>query len=342
MKRGWNLLGSMLLQFDLDAEQSVGWKGGSLFVALLGIHGGPFTDRVGDFQTVSNIEAFPTVKLLEVRLEQAFSEQLALTLGLLALDSDFDIRSSAELFVHSSPGTGGDLGQVGINGPGIFPVGALGGQLRYQNEGWYGQVAVVDGVPGDPDNPVGNTFRLSSEEGAFVIGELGHVWSDDFGELGKLGFGAWGFTETLETHSDPNRLSSNRGAYLTLEQSLFRESEESAQGLVGYLRTGVAEGSVNPIQTFVGAGLVYTGAFPGRDEDRLGLAVNSGFASREYMDSGPFESHETALELTYALAVNENVAIQPSVQYIINPGFDPALQNSLVLGLLGTFKFATE
>ena len=50
----------------------------------------------------------------------------------------------------------------------------------------------------------------------------------------------------------------------------------------------------------------------------------------------------TALELTYALAVNENVAIQPSVQYIINPGFDPALQNSLVLGLLGTFKFATE
>ena len=175
-----------------------------------------------------------------------------------------------------------------------------------------------------------------------MIGELGHVWSDDFGELGKLGFGAWGFTETLETHSDPNRLSSNRGAYLTLEQSLFRESEESAQGLVGYLRTGVAEGSVNPIQTFVGAGLVYTGAFPGRDEDRLGLAVNSGFASREYMDSGPFESHETALELTYALAVNENVAIQPSVQYIINPGFDPALQNSLVLGLLGTFKFATE
>ncbi len=70
-------------------------------MALLAIHGGPFTDRVGDFQTVSNIEAVATARLFEFGYEQAWSEQWDLVIGLLALDSDFDLRSSAGLFVHS-------------------------------------------------------------------------------------------------------------------------------------------------------------------------------------------------------------------------------------------------
>ncbi len=187
---------------------------------------------------------------------------------------------------------------------------------------------------------IGNTFRFTPGEGLLVIGEFGHGWSDEFGELGKVGVGAWGFTAEFETHLEDG-LSSNRGAYLTLEKSLFREDDSSSQGLVGYLRTGVAEGRVNPIETFVGAGLVYTGPLPGRDEDRLGLAVNSGFASQEFIQAGPHERHETALELTYAFAVNDHVSIQPGLQYIINPGFDPEREDSLVVGLRGVFTFAS-
>lgn len=342
VERGSDLLGSILLDFKLDAEAAMGWKGASFEASVLGVHGGPFTDRVGDFQTVSNVEAPPTVSLFRLYYEQKFfEEQLSFLVGLYNVDSEFDTRDSAEVFVHSSPGTGGDLGQLGLNGPGIYPVGALGARVRYQNRGWYGQMAMVEGVPGDPDDPFGTTLRLDRDEGLFVIGEFGHVWSDEHGPLGKAAFGAWGFTTEFETHLDPDLGAGNRGAYLSLEKTFHRE-EDPEQGLAGFLRAGVASGRVNPIETYLGGGLVYTGLFEGRDQDRLGLAFNTGFAGKEYLRSGAYDGHETALELTYAFNLNDNLSLQPEVQYILNPGFDASLDNSLVLGLRAVATFSTN
>jgi porin len=340
LEQGSDVLGSLLLELSVDAEKAFGLTGGSFTVGVLGIHGGPFSDRVGDYQTVSNIEAPKTVNLLTAFYEQMFlDDRLSISAGLLNIDSEFDTRTSAELFVHSSPGTGGDLGQIGENGPGIFPVGAIGGRVRYQDNGWYGQCAVVEGIPGDPNDPYGITLTLDGDEGLFVIGELGHIWEDDEGELGKVALGAWGFTADFGTVLDPNAQASNRGAYLSLEKAFSREEDDASQGLTGYLRTGVADGRVNPLETFVGAGLIYTGPFDGRDEDQIGLGINAGFASEDFLDSGQFDRHETALELTYKFVVNENLAIQPDLQYIINPGFDPALDNALVLGLRAHVRF---
>ena len=86
--------------------------------------------------------------------------------------------------------------------------------------------------------------------------------------------------------------------------------------------------------------MVYTGVFPGRDSDKFGIAVNSGFTGRDFQESGPYESQETALEMTYSFAINDNVSIQPDLQYVINPGFDPALENSLIVGLRATWAFS--
>ncbi len=341
--RGSELLGSLLVDFKLDGEAAVGWEGASFEASVLGIHGGPFTDRVGDFQTISNIEAPQTVSLFRAYYEQRlWEDRLSLVLGLFNVDHEFDTREAAELFVHSSPGTGGDIGQLGQNGPGIFPVGALGARLRFEDEGWYGQAAVVEGVPGDPVDPFGTTLRIDRDEGLFVIGEVGHVWSDEIGQLGKVGVGAWGFTAPFETHLDPAAEASNRGAYLTLEKTLYREDESPEQGLAAFLRTGLADGRVNPIATFVGAGLVYTGPFEGRDQDQVGLAISSGFANSDFIQAGPNDSHETNLELTYSFAINENLSIQPDLQYVINPGFDPSLKNSFIVGLRAVASFSTE
>lgn len=332
----------MLLDFKLDGEEAFGWNGASFEVSFLGIHGGPFTDRVGDFQTVSNVEAPETVNLFRAYYEQKFwDDRMSVVLGLFNIDHEFDTRETAELFVHSSPGTGGDIGQLGENGPGIFPAGALGARLKYDHNGWYGQAAVIEGIPGDPDDPFGTTLSIDRDEGLFVIGELGHVWSDEVGQLGKVGFGAWGFTETFATHLDPNAEASNRGAYLTLEKALYREKEDPSQGLAAFLRTGLADGRVNPIETFVGAGLVYTGPFEGRDNDMVGLSINTGFADSDFIQAGN-ESHETALELTYSFAVNDHLSIQPDLQYVINPGFDPNLNNAFILGLRAVASFSSE
>lgn len=124
----------------------------------------------------------------------------------------------------------------------------------------------------------------------------------------------------------------NRGAYVSFERALGGD-------LAGYLRVGFTNGAINPIETFVGAGLVWTGPFGGRDEDALGLAVNAGFTGSDYRLAFPdSHSHETVLELTYAFQVNENVTLQPELQYIINPGFE--LPNALVAGFRAQFSFS--
>lgn len=287
----------------------------------------------------SHIEAPATVSLFEASAQQKLlDDRLSLLVGLYAVDSEFDTRDCSALFVHSSPGTGGDLGQIGVNGPGIFPVGALGVRLRYEDAGWYGQVAVVEGTPGDPDHPYGTRLALENGEGFLAIGEAGHVWSDEHGPLGKVALGAWGFSRGYETFLDPEAQATNRGGYLSLEKTFYREPEDPDQGLAGYLRVGIADGRINPIENFAGAALVYTGPFGGRDKDQLGVAINSGFTGRDYRLSGDFEGHETALELTYSFVVNEHFSLQPDLQYILNPGFDPGLKDSLVLGLRAVFS----
>ena len=45
------------------------------------------------------------------------------------------------------------------------------------------------------------------------------------------------------------------------------------------------------------------------------------------------EGHETAIELTYRARITDGLEVQPDIQYIVNPGTDPALDNALVFGI---------
>ena len=42
---------------------------------------------------------------------------------------------------------------------------------------------------------------------------------------------------------------------------------------------------------------------------------------------------ETVIELTYERAIDDRLTVQPDVQYVINPGWDRALDNALVAGV---------
>ena len=45
------------------------------------------------------------------------------------------------------------------------------------------------------------------------------------------------------------------------------------------------------------------------------------------------DPYEASIELTYRIPINEWLTLQPDVQFIFNPGADPALADSLALGL---------
>ena len=55
---------------------------------------------------------------------------------------------------------------------------------------------------------------------------------------------------------------------------------------------------------------------------KLQLALGNGFVN-----------DETSIELTYRAPINSWLTVQPDLQYIIHPGYDPAYKNDLVIGV---------
>jgi porin len=51
-------------------------------------------------------------------------------------------------------------------------------------------------------------------------------------------------------------------------------------------------------------------------------------ASGDDVDGG-----ETNIEVTYRAALTDWLTLQPNVQYVINPGTNPALDDDLLIGL---------
>jgi carbohydrate-selective porin OprB len=76
---------------------------------------------------------------------------------------------------------------------------------------------------------------------------------------------------------------------------------------------------------YVGAGANLAGVFSRRGRDSAGVAIAHAGLHRAA------HKHETALELYYKYRVSDNIALQPDVQYILNPsGGEARLPDALV------------
>jgi len=95
---------------------------------------------------------------------------------------------------------------------------------------------------------------------------------------------------------------------------------------------GFASDKVQGISRYFGAGLILDGLNPIRTEDTLGIAVATA-VSADDLGIRSAEYHETSIELTYSAQLTPWLRLQPGVQYIFNPGFDPRLEDALVFGL---------
>lgn len=346
VEKGAVYLDNVDLTGTFDLQRLAGWRGATAFLYVLGNRGSSPSDLVGDMQGVSNMDAPDTWKLYEAWIEQALAgDRLFVKAGLYDLNSEFDVIGSGGLFLNSSHGIGPDFAQTGVNGPSIFPTTSLAVRVRARpTEALCLQVVVLDAVSGNPDDPFGTHVILDSGEGALVAAEVAVLSRDDEGlDGGKLSVGGFWYSAPTEVFSQAagsgtaGVMRSNRGVYVLMDQPLFREFGEREQGLNGFVRVGIADSRVNQVGSYVGAGLVYTGLVPGRDEDQLGFALATArngaeFRASERLAGNLFEGSETALELTYALA-GEWFTVQPDVQYIINPGTDPGLDNAVAFGL---------
>ena len=162
-------------------------------------------------------------------------------------------------------------------------------------------MAVLDGVPGDPNDDRGTQIILDRDDGVLVAAEVEYLLygpatrtmirrrargagaSVEDGEscpyVLKLGIGTWVYSKNLDrvdrTRPDgtPIDEQGHPGVYAFGDWDAYSEDVLSLQGLSVFARLGIADDDVQQIAGFAGGGLVYTGPF--RAVTRTGWASQS-------------------------------------------------------------------
>lgn len=328
LKRAAALLG----KFDASAEidgAAFGIEGATGFLNLQFVDGRALSEElVGDAQVTSNIEATSALRPLEAWIELPLLRDTAYAkVGLVDLNSEFDVQTVGSLFLNSSHGIGPDFSQSGLNGPSIFPTTAGAVVLRGRRGGWTGRLGFFDAVAGDPDRPKHVRIGYPGRTGLLAVAE----GERSLGEHGAVKIGGWTYSTRFDAlDGGPRRLSGNRGAYATIEGRL---AERGGRALDGWLRIGIAEARINPIATTIGGGVTW-----GNDEGRLGLALSSARlgtpARRAAMAEGRRpQAAETNIEVTYSMAAAPGLTVQPDLQYVIDPSWRSDLGDAFVAGV---------
>ncbi len=345
LRSGTTYLDKLDLLASFNAERLLRVSGLSIHAHLQYNNGREFSGRyLGDAQVASNIEGVRSWRIYELWTEMNFgaAQHHSVKLGLYDLNSEFDVIEPAGLFLNSSHGIGAEIAQTGLNGPSIFPVTSLALRLRGERSKAYWQVALIDAVPGRPDDPTRTGFTVGSGEGALVVGEIG-VSGDSFGHAA---LGAWRYSSAFDRINAFDvdgvalRAKGNQGVYA----SVFRSLYENGPTLVSaWLRAGVAASQFNQFAAYSGGGITISGLFAARRDDQFGIAIASAHTGSEWRalqrDAGDTPAaRETNIELTWRAPVTDWLTLQPDLQYVLKPGANASVTDALALGL--RFEFS--
>jgi porin len=334
MKKGTRYLHNIDLTLEADLSFA-GLEDTTLFVYGLHTNSPEFSgDLVGDAQTVSNIDNSEAFRLYEAWIDKQFADGvLSLKAGLIDLNAEFDVNETGGLFINSSHGIAPEFSQTGANGPSIFPSTSLAVRAQYApNDNWSFRFGAFDAVPNDPNRP--KHMKISWSQGTLFVGEVIHVTDNGI----RVNLGGWGYTSEFQPILSIDKVGNNIGGYGLIEGPIYREPGEEDQGLSGFIRVGYANERINQFSHYIGAGVVYTGPCKSRDEDQIGFALAAAgngddFKGATRLAGDAPNDYETNLELSYRAQLTDWLAVQPDIQYIINPGAVSGLRDALALGI---------
>jgi porin len=329
---------------SLDTTKLDLWRGGEFALLFQTKHGeGLSTRYVGDYQRYSNIEAHDFAQVSWYFYEQSlFDDRVTIKAGKLDANTDFAYVKNGRSFVNSSAGYPPNIPLP------TYPDDALGVVLRLKpTPEFYGAAGVYDANGSGGQWGFNTAFHAPDD--AFTIYEVGWLprWRVAESELaGRYAVGGWYDSKTLTVFPTPRpgrqknkkprppeTHPGNAGVYVMIDQDVYRENpldKSDGQGLGVYLQYSWASYEYNRIESQYGAGLLYTGLFPTRDEDQTGLMMSLvSFSPRVQRLEGRYS--EAAVEFFHAWQITPFVAIQPDLQYIFTP--DGSGRNALVFTL---------
>lgn len=319
--RSSRFLDNLDIIVDGDLESLWGLRGVRVHIYALNNNGGEPNELAGTLQGIDNIEvADQGARLYEFWLEKDFGAGSVLA-GLYDVNSEFYSTSASDLLIAPPFGIGSELAATGPNGPSIFPSTALALRLRLGDpDRHYVQFAAVNaeaGALGDSGVDTG------LDSGALLLAEAGLN-----GQV-RVAVGGWRYSEQQDDIRDTDPLGAPeprwaQGAYV-LAEGVFHETDAGLTARA-FLRLGASDGDTTDFRGGWQAGVRLDHIFASRPDSALSLGLHQGVLSDKaranFHDTGVDPAHaEEGIELTYADTVGR-VTIQPSVQWINNPGGD--------------------
>lgn len=308
------------LNLAVDTQKLLHLPGGT-FYADLEDHAGrdPSAVLVGDLQIFDKLNYSSYLQVFELWYQQKFfDDTLRVKAGKVDANTEFSVITNGLSFVNSSSQVTPTLfvfpttpdPSPGINlffTPDNLFYASFG--IYYANHSerfldFTGRPYAVQPTPG----------------GAFLIGESGLTWRrlPGLGTDGDLRLGLWGHTGTYGKFDGGTR-HGVEGLYLIFDQTLWKptSAKDDGRGLRTFLEYGYTDRSVSPIYQHFGGGVTWTGLLPGRPYDVIGFTPQY---ARLSPGLGVPHNYELALETFYNLRLTAQVALQPDLQYIVNPG----------------------
>ena len=356
-RRGATYLGNLNLLLTLDMERLVNWRGATVFLDGLAIHGGRPSGFAGDAQGVSSIEAAPGWRLEEAWIQQNFfGNRFSALIGLYDVNSEFYHLHAADLFLNSSFGIGPELSQSGRGGPSVFPNTAVG--ARFEVKPWRGVVlrgAVLDGVP--VERPTGRD-AFAKGDGLLILSEaaflsrpapagpprlphrflLGREAQLPPYEA-KLAVGLWHYTARFDDlvrtrgNGTPRTHQGSSGAYVIGDTIVYKDA--LGRQLRAFGQVGLGDSRVNRFGLYTGGGVDLAGAIPGRKQDEIGFGIaaahnGSPFLEQRRQTGQTVDRSEVTLELAYRSPMASWLNLQADLQVVFHPNTDPRVANALV------------
>ena len=369
IQRGSEIMGNLDSKLNLDLDKLVGLSETTAFLHVVGHQGGKFNARhVGSWLGSSNIEVpVNTTKFLHAWLQKNFNDgRFSLLAGLYPIDSEFSVMDSAGIFVQPPYGAPAELALT--RGPSIFNTASFGLRAKWvsDDQTLYAQGALLDGMPGDPNNPRGTHVQFNKGDGSFVIAEFGWmpaefghafeptqpgavpqtpqiVTHERFDSISKYAAGVWRYTAKADhlvaTDADGNPLREpSWGGYLLAERTLFRFGDNPLRRITLFGRYSFTDGRSSALRDAFNVGVNLKGLFAAREDDALGIAFTRGRYSQPWRDSQSAAGIDTvnsedAIEVTYRAQISRKLYVQPLWQHIQHPGGDRTTKNTNILGL---------
>ncbi|MDE2152190.1 MAG: carbohydrate porin [Betaproteobacteria bacterium] len=252
--------------------------------------GQPSATRIGDAQSVTNIEAPSRSRVYELWYGQPAGRNWELRAGLIAADAHFDVLDSAGLLFNGS--FGAEPIWSGNTVAPIFPVSGIGAMATWHSGAWTSRSGVFQADPQDRSS----AFRR------------GQAWMEEgaYHGSGTYKLGAWSYRP--DGSADAQLPRANWGTYFSADQPL----EGGDNPPSAFLRAGWSPRGVGAVDYDLQAGLLVPGPLAGRAQDQFSL----GLARARFRGLGT----ETTYEATYQIALAPHLALQPDLQYVVHPG----------------------